>query len=161
MSGENNLLNANDKLDYHLQNINRYIESVNCVYATYDESFTLLADMSSYELKNKTQDELFDISYQLYNYAAYLQDELNKHRYIVDFCNRELDLLVAKHRNDYGFDKYTKHDAKKPIIIFENSFAQKIDELRQSAQAKLTVLDGKVYDIKRQADILTEKAKRK
>lgn len=161
MSGNNNYESADSKIQYYLDNIQRYIESSHCVYSSYQEEYGIYADMSTYDLQKKTQDELFDIAYILYSYSAFLQDEVNKHRVVISFCDNEINSLIAKHRNDYGFDRYTKYELRKPTIIFENSHAAKLEEIRLAAEAKLTILDGKVYELKRQAEILSEKAKRK
>lgn len=163
MSGEKSYetVTADEKLQYHLNNINRYIESSNCNYSSYQEEFKIYADMTVYDLNKKTSDELFNIAFILYSYVAYLQDEINKHKTVLAFCESELNSLMAKHRSDYGFDKYTKHEMRRSTIIFENSHAAKLEEIRLSASNKLTLLDGKVYELKRQAEILLEKSKRK
>jgi hypothetical protein len=49
---------------------------------------------------------------------------------------------------------------KKQIIIKDNSYATKVDHMRSIAESRLQALDGKVYELKRKADILLEKAKR-
>ena len=161
MTGNNNYENAETKLQQHLDNIQIYIDSSNCRYASFQEEFLMVSDLDPYDLDKKTQSELFDCAYLLYSYASYIQDQVNDQKNIIDFCNNQLAILVAKHRNDYGFDKYTKHDAKEPIIIFENSYAGKLNELRVSAQARLQCLEGKVFELKKQGDVLMEKAKRK
>jgi hypothetical protein len=76
-------------------------------------------------------------------------------------CNEELEVLVVKYEKDVGFDKYTKHESKRARLIIENSFATKIDQMRGHAEARLQALEGKMFNIKKQAETLLEKAKRK
>jgi hypothetical protein len=66
--------------------------------------------------------------------------------------------MVAKNNDRFG--QYTKHEAKIQLIITDNEYARSIDNYRQIAHARLQSLEGKVYELKRKADILLEKGKR-
>jgi hypothetical protein len=66
--------------------------------------------------------------------------------------------MVAK--NNDNFSQYTKHDAKIQLIIVDNEYAKSIDSYRHIAHARMQNLEGKVYELKRKADILLEKGKR-
>ena len=159
MTGHTNLP-ADQVLEDHLDSINRYIDESNCKFATFQQEFLLIADMDSDELFKKTRDELFNCAYLLYAYSSYLQDEVNKNKIVLNWCNGQLDYLLAKHRDDYGFTKYTKHEAKIPIMCLENSYAGKVMDAKLAAESRLQALDGKVYEIKRLGDVLLEKGKR-
>lgn len=159
MNGQNNL-NAEQALNEYIEAVDQYITLSNCKFSSFQDEFLIISDMDSHELNRKTKNELFDCAYLLYNYSSYLQDEVNKNKNVLIWCNGQLDYLLAKHKNDYGFSKYTKHEAKIPIIASENSYASKVLELKINAESRLTALDGKVYEVKRLGDVLFEKAKR-
>jgi hypothetical protein len=157
MSGENTL-KASEKLSEHLNIINAYIDLGNTKFSSFREEYLLVANLSSDELKKLTQQETFDTAYLLYGYATYIQDEINKNKIALNWCNDQLEKLVVAHNDEFG--QYTKHEVKRQIIIKDNNYAASVDKMREVAEARLQALDGKVYELKRKADILLEKAKR-
>ena len=157
MSGENTL-KASEKLSEHLNLINAYVDLSNTKFSSFREEYLLVANLSSDELKKLTQQETFDTAYLLYGYATYIQDEINKNKIALNWCNDQLEKLVVVHNDEFG--QYTKHEVKRQIIIKDNNYATSVDKMREVAEARLQALDGKVYELKRKADILLEKAKR-
>jgi len=157
MSGEN-ILKASEKLSEHLNLINAYIDLSNTKFSSFREEYLLVANLSSDELKKLTQQETFDTAYLLYGYATYIQDEINKNKIALSWCNDQLEKLVVAHNDEFG--QYTKHEVKRQIIIKDNNYAASVDRMREVAESRLQALDGKVYELKRKADILLEKAKR-
>lgn len=149
---------AKESLEQHIKDIDDYINSHNTKFSSFREEFLMVADLSLEAIKKLTKDELFDNAYILYSYASYIQDDINRNKIALDWCNDQLEKLVVK--NSESFDKYTKHESKRQIIAQENSYAAKIDQMRIVAESRLQALDGKVYEIKRKADILLEKGKR-
>lgn len=157
MSGDKEL-KASDKLAEHISSINDYINSSNTKFSSFREEYLLVADLSIEQLKNCTQQELFDSAYLLYGYATYIQDEINKNKIALSWCNDQMEKLIVRHQNDFG--QYTKHESKKHILAQSNSYASSLENMREVAEARLQLLDGKVYELKRRADILLEKGKR-
>lgn len=157
MSGENTL-KAADKLSEHISLISSYIEISNTKFSSFREEYLLAANLSSEQLKKLTQQEAFDTAYLLYAYATYIQDEINKNKIALNWCNDQLEKLVVAHNDE--FSQYTKHEVKRQIIIRDNNYAASVDKMREVADGRLQALDGKVYELKRKADILLEKAKR-
>ncbi len=149
---------AKENLEQHIKDIDDYINSHNTKFSSFREEFLLVADLPLDTLKKLTKDELFDNAYILYSYASYIQDDINRNKIALDWCNDQIEKLIVKH-ND-SFDKYTKHESKKQIIAQDNVYAAKVDQMRLVAESRLQALDGKVYEIKRKADILLEKGKR-
>lgn len=157
MSGDKEL-KASDKLVEHINLINDYINSSNTRFSAFREEYLFVADMSSDQLKKLTQVELFDAAYLLYGYATYIQDEINKNKVALSWCHDQMEKLIVKHQNEFG--QYTKHESKKHILSQSNSYAASLENMREVAEARLQSLDGKVYELKRKADILLEKGKR-
>jgi hypothetical protein len=157
MSGENTLT-ASEKLSEHLNLINAYIDLSNTKFSSFREEYLLAANLSSEDLRKLTQQEAFDTSYLLYGYATYIQDEINKNKVALNWCNDQLEKLVVSHNDEFG--QYTKHEVKRQIIIKNNTYAASVDRMREVAESRLIALDGKVYELKRKADILLEKGKR-
>ena len=89
MSGEKEL-KASDKLAEHIALINDYINLSNTKFSSFREEYLFIADMSSDQLRKLTQVELFDAAYLLYGYATYIQDEINKNKVALNWCNDQL-----------------------------------------------------------------------
>ena len=157
MSGEKEL-KASDRLSEHLDAINDYINSSNTKFSSFREEYLLVSDLSMDQLKKLTQQELFDAAYLMYGYATYIQDEINKNKVALSWCNDQMEKLIVRNQNDFG--QYTKHESKKHILAQSNSYAASLENMREVAEARLHLLDGKVYELKRKADILLEKGKR-
>lgn len=157
MSGEKEF-KASEKLAQHLKDITDYIDLTNTKFAGFREEFLVAADLSSETLKNLTQQELFDTAYILYGYATYIQEEINKNKIALSWCNNQMEKLIVVHNNDFG--QYTKHESKKYILAKNNSYASSIENMREVAESRLQALEGKVFELKRKADILLEKGKR-
>lgn len=157
MSGDKEL-KASEKLAEHIEAINNYINSSNTKFSSFREEYLLVSDLPLEQLKKYTQAELFDAAYLIYGYATYIQDEINKNKVALNWCNDQMEKLIVKHQNEFG--QYTKHESKKHILANSNSYAASLENMREIAEARLQALDGKVYELKRKADILLEKGKR-
>jgi hypothetical protein len=157
MSGDKEL-KASDKLSEHINSINDYINSSNTKFSSFREEYLLVSDLSADQLRKLTQQELFDAAYLIYGYATYIQDEINKNKIALGWCNDQMEKLIAKHSNDFG--QYTKHESKKHILSQNNYYAGSLEKMREIAESRLQALDGKVFELKRKADILLEKGKR-
>ncbi len=157
MSGEKEL-KASDKLAEHLGSITDYINMSNTKFSSFREEYLVVADLSLDQLKKMTQAEAFDAAYLLYGYATYIQDEINKNKVALNWCHDQIEKLIVKHSNE--FSQYTKHESKKYILSQTNSYAASIEHMREIAEARLQSLDGKVFELKRKADILLERGKR-
>lgn len=157
MSGEEQL-KASDRLADHIKSIDEYIAISNVSYSSFNVEYVVAANLTKDDLSKMTTQEMFDTAYILYGYSTYIQDEINKNKVALSWCEDQIEKLVAA--NLHNFDQYTKHDVKRQIIIKENSFAASVDNMRAVAEARLQSLEGKTYELKRQGDILLERAKR-
>lgn len=157
MNGEVQL-KASERLAKHIEQIDDYLDLANVRFASFHEEFLVASNMSRSKVSMLTQQEHFDCAYTLYGYSSYVQDEINKNKVVLDWCNDQIEKLVVG--NLHNFDQYTKHEVKRQSIIRENSYAAKCDQMRSIAEARLQSLEGKVYELKRKGDILLEKAKR-
>ncbi len=149
---------AKETVEDFLSKLEDFTNETNTKFANFREEFLTVSDLSDENLKKLTKEEHFDAAYLLYSYASYVQDQYNRQKVVYDLCGDQLEKLVAK--NNDKFSQYTKHDAKIQLIIVDNEYAKSIDSYRQIAHARLQNLEGKVYELKRKADILLEKGKR-
>ena len=157
MSGETQL-KASERLAEHIKGIDEYIAMSNVSYSSFNVEYIVASNLTTEDMSTMTSQEMFDSAYLLYGYSTYIQDEINKNKVALSWCNDQIEKLVAANLNN--FDQYTKHDVKRQIIIKENSYAASVDSMRAVAEARLQCLEGKVYELKRQGDILLERGKR-
>ena len=157
MSGETQL-KASERLAEHIKGIDEYIAMSNVSYSSFNVEYIVASNLTTEDMSTMTSQEMFDSAYLLYGYSTYIQDEINKNKVALSWCNDQIEKLVAANLNN--FDQYTKHDVKRQIIIRENSYAASVDQIRLLNKKKKQSLEGKVYELKRQGDILLERAKR-
>ena len=124
----------------------------------FSEEWQAAADADMQTIKSLTQEECFTWSYALYSYSTFLQDELNMQKIALNWCNDKLDKMVAKNHDQ--FSTYTKFEQRRPLIIVNDEYAAAVDHYREIAESRIQALDGKIYELKRKADILMEKGKR-
>lgn len=154
-SGENS---ASDQLTAHLDKLDTYITESNSNYSSFHGEYIEAANMSLAELSALSQEELFNYSYLLQGYATYLQDEYNRYQIITNWCNNQIETLVQRHRESFG--QYQKHEQRRYQLIAENSFVSKVNKMLLVAEARLSSLNGKVWELKQKSTILLEKGKR-
>jgi len=158
MNGESNY--AQDELDKYLVQIDEFIECNHFTDSTYKEQYKSYADLTEEDLRQMGSKELLDGAYFLFGYCSYIQDCANKQRVILNWCNSQLEKIVSKYEKESGFDKYTKHESKKPIVIRENIYAEKVEELRLIAESKYQILELKSLNIKKRGEVLMEKSRK-
>ena len=151
-------MSASEALQKHLDSLDSYITDSNSNYSSFHAEYLEASNMSMQDLKTLPHDELYDYAYLLQGYATYLQDEYNRHKVIVTWCNNQIEGLVAKYREE--FNPYTKHEQRRHIMTQENEYAAKVAQMLEVAQARLTSLEGKVWELKQKSSILLEKGKR-
>ena len=124
----------------------------------FNEDWQSAADADRDTLKILTRDEMFDYAYVLYSYSTHLQDELNMQKIALNWCNDKLNKMVAKNMDE--FNPYTKHEMRRQLIVVNDEYARAVDHYREIAEIRIQAMEGKVYELKRKADILLEKGKR-
>jgi hypothetical protein len=159
MTGENLLKNATEEFEDFKRSVDDYIELKGIQSISFTEDFKIALNLNLDSLDMLTQQECFNYAYTLFAYAGYVQDEHSQQQVVVDWCVSRLNYIIAN--NEECFPQYTKHEMKIPILIKENSFASKVESWRIVAESRLKRLDGKEILIKRKADCLMEKGKRK
>jgi len=157
-NGENKLKTAKETVEDFINQLEDFINETNVKFANFKPEFMSAADMSMDELKSLNKDDCFNNADLLYSYASYISDQHTRQKVVYDLCTDQLEKMVAKNNNMFG--QYTKHDAKIQLIVVDNEYARSIDHYRQVAGARMQALHDKVYELKRKADILTEKGKR-
>jgi len=152
-------LNTNERLQKFLSDIDQYIESKNFTGQEFNEEFKIAEKLTLESLENLSQDDCFNYSYMLYQYADLIALELSKSKSVVNWCENALNQLVSKEIIE--MPQYTKYELKFASILNENDVAKKINEWKLTAQGRSDYLYNKEHNIRKKAECLMEKGKRK
>lgn len=152
-------MNANEKLENFIKNINNYIESKNFTGPPFNEEFKLPENFDISMVNSLNKDDCFNYAYMLYQYADFVATELNKNKSILLYCEDSLNKIISK--EIVNMPQFTKHDIKAAAVLLENEVAQKINDWKIMAQSRVDFLQSKEYNLRKKADCLIEKGKRK
>ena len=152
-------LTAQERLENFLEGIDRYIEAKNLGPPEFKDEFRLPEDMSLSDLDKLTRDDCFNYAYQLYQYADHINQEKSKQETVINWCKSSIMTIISQESEN--FSQYTKHEMKEATVIRENMVAKKIHEGNSVAEARVASLKNKEQIVRRKADCLIEKGKRK
>lgn len=152
-------MNASERLDKFIENIDNYIKSKNFIGPKFQEEFKVAETFDNEVLSHLTQDECFNYAFQLYQYADAINSELGKSKSVLNWCEDALNRMISNEL--INMQQIAKHEMKVAAIIRENEVASKINDWKIMAQARIDLLQNKEYNIRRKADCLIEKGKRK
>lgn len=157
--GEINL-NAADRLKEFLSRVDIYISCENLSPTKFNPEFAIAETFSLEQISKLTRDECFDYAYMLYQYTDHVASERSKCETALRWCENNLNSIIAHEIKDMS-GEYLKYDIKVANILKTNDLASKINDWKLSAQSRLEPLKSREYNIRRKADILIEKGKRK
>ena len=80
---------------------------------------------------------------------------------VIRWCNNSLQSIISVELNNGVWDQYAKHDIKVATILRNDEIASKINEWKMTAEGRLDNIKSREYNVRRKADILIEKGKRK
>ncbi len=156
-----NKLNAADRLKYFLDGIESYITAKNVVPTAFTSDFAIPETLSLANLENISQDDCFNYAYQLYQFADHVSREKAHCENVIRWCNNTLQSIISDELNNGVWDQYAKHDIKVATILRNDDLANKINDWKMTAEGRLENIKTREYNVRRKADILIEKGKRK
>lgn len=152
-------MNASERLNEFTQGIQNYINGKNLGPPKFTEEYVLPEMYSDENLVRLTQDECFNSAYMLYQYADYISSEKATQEVVFNWCEKNLNTIISTEIED--MPQFTKYDIKVAHVLRSNDLAQKIDEWKSVAEARMITLGSKEYSVRKKADCLIEKGKRK
>ena len=152
-------LNASERLKEFTQGIQNYIDCKNLGPPKFTAEYVLPEMYTTDNLERLTQDECFNGAFMLHQYADYISSEKASQEVVFKWCEKNLNTIIATEVVD--MPQYTKHEMKAAHVLKNNDLAKKIDEWKSVAEARITALGSKEYSVRKKADGLMEKGKRK
>lgn len=154
-------MNASERLKDFLDGIDLYISGKNISPTAFNPEFIVAETFSLENLSKLTQDECFNYAYQLYQYADHLSRERAHCENARKWCENSLNSIIAEAFNGGLWDQYAKHEIKVATILRNDALANKINEWKLTAEGRLENLQNREYNVRRKADILIEKGKKR
>ena len=149
---------ADQRLENFLGGVDSYIETSNLAPPKFNTEFVLAETFDMATLHVLTQQECFDYAFMLYQLADHIGQERAKQQNIMAWCESSLNSILSQEMDS---QQIAKHEIKVARVLRENLLAQKIDQWKAVAKSRLSHLENREYNIRRKADILIEKGKRK
>ena len=149
-----------DRLQKFLSGIDTYVTGSNIAPTKFSQEFAVAATLSVEQMENLTQDDCFHYAYQLYQYADHIAWQRASSENVVRWCKDSLGSIVASEVAEIEV-QFMKYETKVDLIKRNNIIAKNINEWLMTAESRLEMLKSREYNVRRKADILIEKGKRK
>ena len=151
---------ASDRLTEFLDGIHKYLSCKNLLPTPFNPEFAIAETLSLNQLEKLTQSECFSHAYMLYQYADHISSERAKQDNVVRWCEDNLGRIIAHDIEDMA-NVIAKHEVKVAQILRSNDLASNINNWKTVAEGRLASLTSREYSVRRKADCLMEKGKRK
>lgn len=125
----------------------------------YDNINDLLC-LSQDDLLALTSEECFAKSFKISGYAMYIRSQTNENQSRLNWCEDVINRFLAKEWDNYR-DSFMNIDVKRQAIIYGNSFLERVEKLRSRLRSRATILEDKLFDIRKMADTLNELGRKK
>lgn len=153
-------MNAADRLQKFLDGIQTYITGSNIAPTNFSTEFAVAETLTLEKMEKLTQDDCFNYAYQLYQYADHIAWCRSQSQNVARWCNENLGSILANEVTQIDV-QFMKYETKVDLIKRENDIARNINEWLITAESRLELLKSREYNVRRKADVLMEKGKRK
>lgn len=147
------------QLDNFISALSSYFSGLQIDKISFRSEFNIVELMSTEQMDLLNRDDCFNAAYTLYQYADYISIDLNKCRAIFSWCDSSLNEIISREIND--LPQFNKHEIKVAEILRSNSIAKNLNDWKIKAQSRINMLESKEQNIRRRAECLIEKGKRK
>lgn len=154
-------MNLADRLKEFNAGINSYKTAKNITPSPFNPEFAIADSLSLEDLEKLTQDDCFNYAYQLYQYAECMGKERAECENVLNWCETNLQSILSELLTSGIWDQYAKHEVKVATILRNDSLARMVNEWKMTAQGRLEHVKSREYNLRRKAEILIEKGKRK
>lgn len=154
-------MTAAERLKEFMDGIDLYITAKNVTPTKFNTEFALAETLSMEDLNKLTQEECFGHAYQLMQYVDHVGSERARCENVIRWCENSLQSIISELLTSGVWDQYAKHETKVATILRNDDLARKINDWKLTAQGRLENLKSREYNIRKKAEILFEKGKRK
>jgi len=149
---------AADRLKEFIRRIDEYITLKNAAPTVFKADFAMAETFDLATLDTLTQDECFNYAFMLYQYADHIAGERAGQQNVARWCASTLNSIYSQ---EFDSQTIAKHEIKVGRVLRENELAKKIYDWKEVTDSRLAKLENREHNIRRKADILIEKGRRK
>lgn len=153
-------MTGEEKLNEFVSAIEEWKLCKNIVKIDENENVHRLLNMKHEDLSELSHDECLAFSYELHAYAEYLESIKVKEDIILNWADSSIWYIISDSINQYG-GQYTKWQEKYYASIKENPLASQILIIKNYAESRVSLLNGKSIRVQKMAEILTSLSRRK
>ena len=153
MSGEERLLEFTSAIE-------EWLSCKNLANIQENENIEQILNMKSDHLKILTGEECLSKAYELYAYGEYIEFTKVKEKIVLEWADSSIWYIISTTMQNYG-TQYTKWQEKYYSAIKENPLATDILRVRNHAEARVSLLNGRSERIQKMAEILNNLARRR
>ena len=114
--------------------------------------------MSTRTVREADARRCFNFAFQLYQFADHVAWCRSQSENVIEWCRENLGSIVASEVTQIEV-QFMKYETKVDLIKRENDIAS--NEWLITAESRLELLKSREYNVRRKADILIEKGKKK
>jgi len=153
-------MTGEEKLNEFVQAIDAWVESKYVHSSKPREEPIQALSFTKDRIQSLTSDECACYAYELYAYAEYIETLRTKENAILEWADSSIWYIISTVMQNYG-TQYTKWQEKYYSAIKENPLAAQILKVKNHAEARVKVLDGKADRLQSMANILTNLSRRR
>jgi len=153
-------MTGEERLNEFMEAVENWTSSKSLPKIQENETISMILNMKSLSLDKLTREECLSCAYELYAHAEYIHSVKSKEEVILDWAESSLWFIISSSMNQYG-DKYTKWQEKFFSAVKENPLATDILKIKNHAEARIKIINGKADRVQSMADILINLSKRR
>lgn len=153
-------MNGEERYNSFIACIDEWIKSSAIIDIKPREDVEKALNMNSSNFSSLDYNDCMSLSYELNCYCQYIDTLLAKQKVCLDWAEDSIWYIISDRLDQYG-DKYTKWNEKYFRAVKENPLASQILKIKNTASARIKILEVKSENIKRTIDILLNLSKRK
>jgi len=163
-------MTGEEKLNEFLQAVDDWIACKNIIPAQgpakkpnseeYKGNVSRILGFTADTLKALTAEECLAYAYELHAYGEYLESVRAKENIVLEWADSSIWYIISTVMNQYG-GQYTKWQEKYYSAIKENPLASEILKVKNHAESRVKLLNGKADRIQNMAQILNSLSKRR
>lgn len=153
-------MNGQQKLEEFLQAVEDWKSSKYLVEVEPPEDAEKALNADFEVIKSWSAETCNMYAFKLYAYAEYIETAKAKEKNTLEWAESSVWFIIGSTMNQYG-GQYSKWQEKYYSAIKENPLASEILKIKNHAEARVRILEGKNNRIIKMAEILTNMARRK
>ncbi len=153
-------MTGEERLNEFMEAVENWTSSKSLPKIQENETVSMILNMKALALDNLNREECLSCAYELYAHAEYIHSVKSKEEVILDWAESSLWFIISSSLSQYG-DKYTKWQEKFFSAVKENPLATDILKIKNHAEARIKIINGKADRVQSMADILINLSKRR